>query len=93
MLEQELKDIDKPELTPAQLDDVYEAIERGVNEFDFSDSDNKLIASKSLLSKKIHDQFKEALEERERKGQFAEITFISNERPNSRTFTYYLTSK
>ena len=38
--EQELKDIDKPELTPAQLDDVYEAIERGVNEFDFSDSDN-----------------------------------------------------
>ena len=43
---------------------------------DFSDSDNKLIASKSLLSKKIYDQFKEALEERERKGQFAEITFI-----------------
>ena len=38
--EQELKDIDKPELTPAQLDDVYEAIERGVNEFDFSDTDN-----------------------------------------------------
>jgi len=43
---------------------------------DFSDSDNKLIASKSLLSKKIYDQFKEALEQRERKGQFAEITFI-----------------
>ncbi|MDA7750933.1 Tim44/TimA family putative adaptor protein [Candidatus Pelagibacter sp.] len=43
---------------------------------DFSDSDNKLIASKPLLGKKIFDQFKEALEERERKGQFAEITFI-----------------
>jgi len=43
---------------------------------DFSDSDNKLIASKSLLSKKIHDQFKEALLERENKGHFAEITFI-----------------
>ena len=43
---------------------------------DFSDSDNKLIASKPLLSKKIFDQFKEALEERERRGQFAEITFI-----------------
>jgi len=43
---------------------------------DFSDSDNKLIASKSLLSKKIHDQFKEALSERENKGHFAEITFI-----------------
>ena len=43
---------------------------------DFSDSDNKLIASKPLLSKKIHDQFKEALTDREHKGHFAEITFI-----------------
>jgi len=43
---------------------------------DFSDSDNKLIASKPLLGKKIHDQFKEALLERENKGYFAEITFI-----------------
>jgi len=43
---------------------------------DFSDSDNKLIASKPLLSKKIHDQFKEALVDRENKGHFAEITFI-----------------
>jgi predicted lipid-binding transport protein (Tim44 family) len=43
---------------------------------DFSDSDNKLIASKPLLSKKIHDQFKEALSDRENKGHFAEITFI-----------------
>jgi|TARA_B110000459_G_C16270423_1_gene341792 predicted lipid-binding transport protein (Tim44 family) len=43
---------------------------------DFSDSDNKLIASKPLLSKKIHDQFKEALLDRENNGHFAEITFI-----------------
>ena len=43
---------------------------------DFSDSDNKLIASKPLLSKKIHDQFKEALLDRENRGHFAEITFI-----------------
>ncbi len=43
---------------------------------DFSDSDNKLIASKPLLSKKIHNQFKEALLDREDKGHFAEITFI-----------------
>ena len=43
---------------------------------DFSDSDNKLIASKPLLGKKIHDQFKEALLERDNKGHFAEITFI-----------------
>jgi predicted lipid-binding transport protein (Tim44 family) len=43
---------------------------------DFSDSDNKLIASKPLLDKKIHDQFKEALLDRDNKGHFAEITFI-----------------
>ena len=43
---------------------------------DFSDSDNKLIASKPLLGKKIYDQFKEALQDREAKGHFAEITFI-----------------
>ena len=43
---------------------------------DFSDSDNKLIASKPLLGKKIHDEFKEALKERESKNHFAEITFI-----------------
>ena len=43
---------------------------------DFSDSDNKLIASKPLLGKKMYDQFKEALSDREKKGHFAEITFI-----------------
>ena len=43
---------------------------------DFSDSDNKLIASKPLLGKKIYNQFKEALEDRANKGHFAEITFI-----------------
>jgi predicted lipid-binding transport protein (Tim44 family) len=43
---------------------------------DFSDSDNKLTNSKPLLSKKIYDQFKLALVDRESKGHFAEITFI-----------------
>ena len=43
---------------------------------DFSDNDNKLVASKPLLSKKIHDQFEEALQERSKRGHFAEITFI-----------------
>ena len=43
---------------------------------DFSDYDNKLIKSKSLLSKKIQDQFNEALKERSNKGHYAEITFI-----------------
>ena len=43
---------------------------------DFSDDDNKLIKSKPLLSKKIHDQFNDALKERSNRGHFAEITFI-----------------
>merc|ERR1739848_476457 len=43
---------------------------------DFSDDDNKLTKSKPLLSKKIHDQFNEALKERNGRGHFAEITFI-----------------
>ena len=43
---------------------------------DFSDNDNKITTSKSLLSKKIYDQFKEALNERSKRGHFAEITFI-----------------
>ena len=43
---------------------------------DFSDNDNKLISSKPLLSKKVYDQFNEALKERIKKGHYAEITFI-----------------
>ena len=43
---------------------------------DFSDNDNKLIASKPLLSENIRNQFEEALKERGQKGHFAEITFI-----------------
>ncbi len=43
---------------------------------DFSDNDNKLIASKPLLSKKIFDQFNEALKERGKRGHYANITFI-----------------
>tara|TARA_A100000164_G_scaffold334510_1_gene325827 strand:+ start:318 stop:917 length:600 start_codon:yes stop_codon:yes gene_type:complete len=43
---------------------------------DFSDNDNKLTTSKSLLSKKIYDQFNQALQERNKKGHYAEITFI-----------------
>jgi len=43
---------------------------------DFSDDDNKLTKSKTLLSKKIQNQFNEALQERNERGHFAEITFI-----------------
>ena len=43
---------------------------------DFSDKDNKLTRCKSLLGKKIYDQFRKALSERKSKGHYAEITFI-----------------
>ena len=43
---------------------------------DFSDEDNKLTKSKPLISKKIQDQFNEALKERNNRGHFAKITFI-----------------
>ena len=36
----DLADINKPELTPMQFDDLYEAIEEGIGNYDFSDSDN-----------------------------------------------------
>ena len=43
---------------------------------DFSDNDNKITTSKSLLSNKTYDQFSSALQERSKAGHFAEITFI-----------------
>jgi len=39
-VKRDIEDLNKPELTPMQLDSVYEAIEKGVEEFDFSDTDN-----------------------------------------------------
>jgi len=36
----ELKDFNKPELTSLQFDNLYEAVEKGVSNFDFSDEDN-----------------------------------------------------
>ena len=43
---------------------------------DFSDNDNKIVASKPLLNKEILNQFNEALKERSERGHNAEITFI-----------------
>jgi hypothetical protein len=39
-LKRDIEDINKPKLTPMQLDSVYEAIESTVNDFDFDDTDN-----------------------------------------------------
>ncbi|MDC0234313.1 Tim44/TimA family putative adaptor protein [Candidatus Pelagibacter sp.] len=43
---------------------------------DFSDNDNKITNSKSLLNKEIYNQFNAALKERSDRGHYAEITFI-----------------
>ena len=43
---------------------------------DFSDNDNKLTTSKPLLSKEVYDQFNNALQDRSKRGHYAEITFI-----------------
>jgi len=36
----DLADVNKPELTSVQFDDIYEAVESGVSNYDFSDTDN-----------------------------------------------------
>ena len=38
--EQQLKDLGKIALPPVVFDDIYEAIEEGINSFDWSDTDN-----------------------------------------------------
>ncbi len=43
---------------------------------DFSDNDNKITTSRTLLNNKIFDQFNIALKERSERGHQAEITFI-----------------
>ena len=43
---------------------------------DFSDNDNKITTSRSLLNGEIYNQFNKALNERSSRGHFAEITFI-----------------
>ena len=43
---------------------------------DFSDNDNKITTSRSLLNAEIFNQFNEALKQRSDRGHYAEITFI-----------------
>tara|TARA_Y100000816_G_C25804961_1_gene421497 strand:+ start:95 stop:649 length:555 start_codon:yes stop_codon:yes gene_type:complete len=43
---------------------------------DFSDNDNKITTSRSLLNNEIYNQFNQALRERSSRGHYAEITFI-----------------
>ena len=39
-VEKQLQDYDKPELTPLQLDNIFEAVDKAVENFSFSDCDN-----------------------------------------------------
>ena len=39
-MEKQLKDYNKPEVTPMVSDDIYEAIETSVEQFDFNDTEN-----------------------------------------------------
>ena len=52
--EQELKDYNKVELTPTQLDDIYEAVDRAVCDYDFSDSDNYNIEYGTEYDNKVY---------------------------------------
>ena len=47
---------------------------------DFSDNDNKITNSKSLLNTEVYSKFNEALKERSNRGHYAEITFIGIDR-------------
>ena len=40
LLEKQLTDINKPAITPMLMDEIQEAIEKGVEDFDFSEDDN-----------------------------------------------------
>ena len=39
-LKKQLEDLNKPKLTPKQFDAINEAIEEGIGQFDFDDTDN-----------------------------------------------------
>ena len=38
--QKQLEDYNKPELTPKQLDDIHEAVEKAIENYSFSDCDN-----------------------------------------------------
>ena len=40
LAQKQLADVNKPELTPMQFDNLFEAVESGISGYDFSDSDN-----------------------------------------------------
>ena len=53
-IEQELKDLGKIALPLVVFDDIYEAIEKGVDRYDFNDSDNYNIEYGIDYDNKVH---------------------------------------
>ena len=54
--EQDLKDLGKIALPPVVFDDIYEAVEKGIGEFDFSDSDNYNVEYGIDYDGKVHHE-------------------------------------
>ena len=52
--EQQLKDLGKIALPPVVFDDIYEAIEEGISDFDWSDTDNYNIEYGIEYDGKVH---------------------------------------
>ena len=52
--EQQLKDLGKIALPPVVFDDIYEAIEEGIGDFDWSDTDNYNIEYGIEYDGKVH---------------------------------------
>ena len=53
-LQQKLDDLNKPKLTPMQLDAVNEAIETAIGQFDFDDQDNYSIDFGIDYNSRVH---------------------------------------
>ena len=53
-VEQELKDLGKIALPPVVFDDIYEAVEKAVEQYDFSDQDNYNIEFGIEYDNKVH---------------------------------------
>ena len=51
---QDLEDLNKPELTPAQLDAIHSAVEKAVEGFDFSNTDNYEVEFGMDYDGKVH---------------------------------------
>ena len=62
---QELEDYNKPELTPMMMDNIFEAIERAVDNFDFSDTDNFDIEYGIEYDGKVHCESHELSDSRD----------------------------